>query len=173
MERRDFMILFEPLHPRLCRFVHSIVWNREDARDIISETILIAFENFEKIRTKDAFLYYLFGVASRLSKNRERKKKLFGIFNTGLAENIPDVNIGESTVMLWELNAALSRLPLRQRETITLFEISGFSIKEIAQIQSGTESGVKSRLMRARETLSRLLEKEDIKTKQEILIKRP
>jgi hypothetical protein len=31
------MLLYKPIHERLNRFVHSIVWNKEDARDIVAE----------------------------------------------------------------------------------------------------------------------------------------
>lgn len=150
------------MHARLDRFVKSMVWDREEAKDIISETILIAFENFGKIRQKEAFLYYLFGVASRLSRNYWRKKSLLGFLSLDKAEQLPDVN-NESEIMLWELNAALDKLPLKQRETIVLFEVSGLSIKEIVKVQGGTESGVKSRLLRGREELAILLEREGIR----------
>lgn len=154
------MELYEPLHQRLNRFVHSMVWNSEDARDIISETVLIAYESFDKVEQPESFLYYLFSIASRLAKKRERRKKYWVVLGSEQVESIPSPESGESTVMLWELNAALDKLPIKQRETITLFEISGFSIKEIAKMQGSTESGVKSRLVRARKALAILLEKE-------------
>lgn len=156
------MTLYEPVHARLDRFVKSMVWDREEAKDIISETILVAFENFGKIRQKEAFLYYLFGIASRLTRNYRRRKGLYGFLSLDKAEQLPNRH-NESEVMLWELNTALDKLPLKQRETIVLFEVSGLSIKEIVNIQGGTESGVKSRLLRGREALAVFLEKEEVR----------
>jgi RNA polymerase sigma-70 factor, ECF subfamily len=63
----------------------------------------------------------------------------------------------ESSHDLDVLLASLDRLPLREREAIVLFEISGLSIKEIQAIQGGTISGVKSRMGRARRKLRRLV----------------
>ena len=151
------MELYDPLHERLSRFVHSMVWNRDDAKDVLSETVLAAYESFEKVKDHDSFLYYLFGIASRLAKKRDRRKKFWGIFEPSKAELIISHYNSESRTAINELYAALNKLPLKQREAISLFEISGFSIKEIAALQSTSISGVKSSLLRGREKLSQLL----------------
>jgi RNA polymerase sigma-70 factor (ECF subfamily) len=52
----------------------------------------------------------------------------------------------------------LAKLPSRQREALVLFELSGFSLDEIRQLQGGTLSGVKSRMKRGREQLRRWLD---------------
>jgi len=44
-----------------------------------------------------------------------------------------------------------------QRESIVLFEITGFSIKEIVEIQDDSVSSVKQRLRRGRERLEKIL----------------
>lgn len=151
------MQLYEPVHARLSRFVQSVVWNKDDAKDVIADTVLIAFEHFDEIRKPEAFLYYLFGVASRLVKKKERKKKWFGIITTEHEEVIAGDSSNELGLIKQELYAALNKLNIVQREALTLFEISGFSIKEIAEMQGMTESGVKSNLKRGREKLARIL----------------
>lgn len=154
------MQLYDPLHDRLSRFVQSMVWNSDDAKDVLSETILAAYESFEKVRNPEAFLYYLFGIASRLTKKRERRKKFWGVFESSAVDSSISSHNSESRIAVNELYAALNKLPVKQREAITLFEISGFSIKEIAELQGSTLSGVKSRLVRARDQLATLLEVE-------------
>lgn len=160
IKQKQFMQLYEPLHDRLSRFVYSIVWNREEAKDIISETILAAYESFEKVRNQQAFLSYLFTIASRTWAKRARKAQLVTAINEEHAEHIADgaSNI-ESRAELNEFYAALSTLPEKQREAVTLFEISGLSLNEIQQIQGGSLSGVKSRVTRGREELARILER--------------
>ena len=57
------------------------------------------------------------------------------------------------------LVAALSRLEAKERSSILLFEIGGFSIKEITEIQKeNSESAVKSRLSRTRKKLKEFME---------------
>jgi RNA polymerase sigma-70 factor, ECF subfamily len=157
-KQEEFLGLLEPVQDRLSRFVRTMTWNKEDARDIISETILLAYENFEKIRKKESFMAYLFQIASRLNKRRSWRARMFGYYDEEQAEQIasynplPDVNLDVE-----ELYSALKRLPEKQAEAITLFEISGFSLEEIKEIQGGTLSGVKSRLKRGREELTELM----------------
>jgi RNA polymerase sigma factor (sigma-70 family) len=65
------------------------------------------------------------------------------------------------------LHKALALLPEAQKECIILFEISGFSIKEIMEIQRASESAVKQRLKRGREKLIEILTFEsDYKTEE-------
>jgi RNA polymerase sigma-70 factor (ECF subfamily) len=154
----QFMLLYRPVHDRLARYVHSMVWNREDARDIIADTVLKAYESFEKIEHTEAFLYFLFGIASRLSKRRGRRIKIWAPYNPEYAENIRDHSADSARSL--EINLlykALSKLPQAQREAVSLFDISGFSLTEIQKIQGGSLSGVKSRIVRGREALTRIL----------------
>jgi RNA polymerase sigma-70 factor (ECF subfamily) len=161
-KREHFMLLYEPVHERLNRFVHSMVWNREDARDVIGDTVLKAFENFDKIEHKEAFLYYLFGIASNLAKHRSRRMKFWTAYEEHHEESlVSDSNDVYRKLEIETLYKAMSKLPEKQRETISLYEISGFSLAEIQDMQGGTLSGVKSRLVRARQELARLLEKEN------------
>ena len=59
-----------------------------------------------------------------------------------------------------ELFDALYQLPKKARVAVTLHYIEGYSVKEIAGIVGSTESAVKMRLKKGRETL-RILLKED------------
>jgi RNA polymerase sigma-70 factor (ECF subfamily) len=161
-KQEEFMNLYEPVHERLSRFVHSMVWNREDARDIIADTVLKAYENFEKLEKKEAFLYFLFGIASNVTRHRNRRMKFWASYDKEHYEN----NLVDDSYDVYRkmevdvLYKAMGRLPEKQREALSLFEISGFSIAEIRQIQGGSLSGVKSRLVRARQELASMLKTE-------------
>lgn len=148
---------YEPLHTRLCRFVQTLVWNGEDAKDIISETILIAFERFESIKQPERFLYFLFSVAANLVKKKQRRKKFWGVFDSPEVDQKIQENESDQRLLQKELYTALNKLNEKQREAIVLFEINGFAIKEIAVIQGLSESGVKSNLKRGKQKLSMLL----------------
>jgi RNA polymerase sigma-70 factor (ECF subfamily) len=160
-KQEQFMLLYKPAHERLSRFVHSMVWNYEDARDIIAETVLKAYENFEKIENRGAFVYYLFGIASRLSKRRSRRIRVWAPYDNEYAENIVDSSADIARKMEIDvLYKAMKRLPEKQREALSLFEISGFSLAEIQQIQGGSLSGVKSRIVRGREALAQIIRRD-------------
>jgi RNA polymerase sigma-70 factor (ECF subfamily) len=63
-----------------------------------------------------------------------------------------------------DLYACLKELDQVTSECIILFEISGFSIKEIMGIQNSSEAAVKQRLSRGRKQLLSLMKSLELKT---------
>jgi RNA polymerase sigma-70 factor, ECF subfamily len=152
---KEFLALYQPCHQRLGRFVATMVWETEEAKDIVAETILTALESFEKLRSKDAFLHYLFGISIRVIRKRKRRSWRAVLMGNDGWENINEKVYAENPTHIADLYKLLATLDEKPREAIVLFEISGFSIKEIAEMQNSTLSAVKSRLVRAREALQK------------------
>lgn len=160
-KQKLFMELYQPLHPRISNYCRAITGQNETAKDLLSETILNAYENFDKLKKHDAFIYYLFGIASNLFKKQLRRKKFSATYEPESELKITDTKVNsEDWVDVSILYEQLKKLPNKQREAIILFEINGFSIEEIQTIQKGSISGVKSRLSRGRMKLKQLLEVE-------------
>ncbi len=152
------MTLYEPVHERFARFCQVRTHNEEDAKDLVSETVLVAYEGFEKIKNKKAFIYYLFGVASRLIKRKYRTNKFWGTYDHDHAMEVKDPAINPEVAMdIQILYEALGKLPDKYKNALILFEISGFSLKEIQEIEGGTLSAIKSRVTRGREKLAKLI----------------
>jgi RNA polymerase sigma-70 factor, ECF subfamily len=157
-KQEEFLGLLEPVYQRLWRFALATTRDHVNAQDLLSETILAAYERFDTVRDARAFTSFLFTVATRIQRHRERRARWFGAYDEGMAERLHSVTPSpEVAAEIAVLLDALSRLGSKQRETLTLFEISGFTLEEIREIQGGTLSGVKSRLKRAREALAREL----------------
>src|SRR5439155_5929322 len=96
--------------------------------------------------------------ARRLYYRRTKRKKIWVAFGKE-TERIPDDRTPSPDARLdtEALDRALARLPEKQREAVILFEISELSLAEIREIQGGSLSGVKSRIVRGREKLALLL----------------
>ena len=153
-----FMELYEPIHHRFVKFCQARLHNSDETQDLVNETLLRAYENFEQLRNKDAFLYFLFGIATRVLNGQYRKKKFWGVYDASFSESIPDRQWDPSQQAdVHILYKALDQLPPKQREALILFEISGFPIKDIQQIQNSKESAVKARLIRGRKKLATIL----------------
>lgn len=157
--QEQFLTLYSPLSDSLARFCHAMTNDIDEARDLISETVLRAFQSFEKIREPKAFQSYLFTIASRLHHKQQARQRWW----TPLKEEDFDLyshdgTAAETTMDIGILYTALQALPEKQREAIVLYEISGFSMEEIRLLQGGSLSGVKSRVARARDTLKSILE---------------
>jgi RNA polymerase sigma-70 factor (ECF subfamily) len=159
LEKQEiFLELFEPVREKLSRYARAMTHDSDDAKDVIGDTILAAYESFERVKDHSVFASYLFTIASNILKRKHRKLRIFSAYNEELAEQIPDRSVRlENAIDIQILYKALDQLPAKQKEAVVLFEISGFSLEEIRKIQGGTLSGVKSRIKRAREQLTVLM----------------
>ncbi len=57
------------------------------------------------------------------------------------------------------LHKALAQLPDRERYAVLLFYMSGYNVKEVAQITDSSTNAVKKQLQRGREHLRTLMER--------------
>ena len=153
------MSLFEPVHARFERFCKARVYGQMDFRDLMQESISVAFEKFDSLNDKKAFLHFLFGISIRILANSNRKISEER-WSSQYVDSQQDHNTAEKQLEIEDLYKALGQLPDAQREALILFEISGFSIKEIADLQESGESAVKQRLARGREQLMQVLTKQ-------------
>lgn len=153
-----FLRLYLPLRHRLHRFACALTDGPDEALDLTGDTILSALEGYDPDFAEESFRAYLFTIAVRLHrrgrKRRDRMRRLDDVEaeNERSSTTSPDV-----ATDIRALREALSQLPARQRETVVLFELSEMTLLEIRDVQGGTLSGVKSRLVRGRERLARLL----------------
>ena len=152
----EFLTLYEPVHERFERFCRARVYGNMDYRDLINESLLVAYNKFETLRSKEAFLSFLIGISVRILSNNYQKKREER-WSAATEKHKQDFAIGVNDPDIHFLYEGLSHLKEEQRECLILFEISGFSIKEIAEIKSASESAVKQRLKRGRDKLTQIL----------------
>jgi RNA polymerase sigma-70 factor (ECF subfamily) len=128
--------------------------------------LVVAFEKFDEIKSTDAFLHFLFGTATRILANHRKKKRPEYVDQLkGKYEHINNENTSiEKQFEINDLYACLKELDQVTSECIILFEISGFSIKEIMGIQHSSEAAVKQRLSRGRKQLLSLMQSLELKT---------
>ncbi|MDX1408787.1 MAG: RNA polymerase sigma factor [Saprospiraceae bacterium] len=157
MDQRQssFLSLYRPVHDRFERFCRARVFGIMDHRDLIHDTLLIAFEKFDRPTCEKAFLSFLCGIALRVLSNHRRKRKEVG-FPDGMPEIAGELRSDHSSEV-YLLHKALSKLPDAQRESLILFEIAGFSVREIAGIHEVSEPVVRQRLVRGRKKLAQIL----------------
>ncbi len=156
---------YERIHVGFVKYCKAKSYGIIDYEDLHSETITRAFDGFDKLKNKTAFPAYFYGIAKNIIKNELRKRttinkyEIYKIDEDQLAQNY-----AEERFEIEILYKALSQLPENQKEAIILFEITGYSIKEIAVIQNSGESAVKQRLKRGRERLSEILVEPKLRT---------
>ena len=152
-----FLKLYEPTHDRFERFCRARVYGNMEYKDLINESLLVAFQKIESLKKESDFLSFLIGISVRLLANNHKKKREDALPQNVQIEVVDLHAQTDARSDVYFLHQALALLPEEQRECIILFEISGFSIKEIMQIQDVSESAVKQRLRRARIRLKEIL----------------
>ena len=161
--KEHFMELYIPVRRQISNYCRTLTRNEYLAGDLLQDTLLSAFEGMEYIRKKESFLFYLCATAKRIYLKQKRRNK-YVVDSEEMVENetISSEKEAMTNIDIQILYKAIDQLPEKQREVIVLFEIIGFSIKEIKAIQGGSMSGVKSRIVRAREKLTSLMSDSEI-----------
>ena len=161
-----FLKLYKPVHDRFEKFCRARAYYDMPYEDLINETLLVAFRKIDDLKEESAFLPFLIGISKRLLSNARKKKKAGSMPDETLLQAYPDPDDAFRRQTEADfLYQALARLPELQREAIILFEITGFSIKEIMEIQNSGASAVKQRLARGRKELARIV-KNELSTKE-------
>lgn len=134
--------------------------SKAEAEDVLQQALLKAFENIGSLRDADRFRSWLFQITTRCFYDTVRKPFWSKFVSLSSVEGKVAFQIFEDDY--FESNqvliGALSKIGKKEREALLLFEIGGFSIKEIAEIQKEqSESAVKSRLSRTRKKLEEFM----------------
>lgn len=149
--------IFDLLGNSILRLAYSYLHNKEDAEDILQET-LIKFVTVRPVFQSDTHRKaWLMRVASNLAKNRIDYNKVRDTMelNEEIAGEVQeDLDKGDEYKAVWD---AVRCLPVHQREAIHLFYQEGYSTAEIALIMGRREATVRSDLKRARDKLRELL----------------
>jgi len=157
-KQEKFLQLFNPEKKKLEKFALSISTNRDDAKELVAETIFHAYKNFESLRDEKAFLCYLFTVATRAKAQINRKLKNIEFSSPEEFDFIFSGDIGPDDMTdITLLREAILKLKTNEKEALILKEFSGLSISEISKIQKTSETNVKVRIHRAKKNLEKLL----------------
>jgi len=155
------MELYQLHHQALSSYCAVLSNNVEDASDLMSESVLACMANFNNIKDRSKFRFYLFGIASKLLKRKIYKKGLFNEYRK-MNENKHEISTGDilNRTELYAFKKILNRLPENQREIFVLFEINDLSLNEISEMHDIPLSTVKTRLSRARQALAEIYKEE-------------
>ena len=153
-----FLEEYNKCHEAFIRYCSALAYGKIEVEDLVQDVLLSAYQNFEHINKKDQLLHYLVRSARNRSISYWRKQKYKTELLEKHAERLTAQEIAPETLLdIQLLYRTLDRLPEKQRDAVILFEISGFSMKEIAVIQKSTVGAVKTKVSRGRQRLKELL----------------
>ena len=150
----------------LYSFALKLARSRDDAEDLVSETMLRAFERWEQYRLGTNVRAWLFTILYHSFVSRKRRIDKREVVLPDDAEGWSAFEVvGEAdpegrfydSFLDEEITRAIDALPEDYRMTLILSDIQGLRYAEIAEILSVPEGTVKSRLFRGRRILQKKL----------------
>ena len=144
-----------PIMRMLYRTALRLTRNQHDAEDLLQNTVLRAYNFYDKFQPGTSFKAWIFKIMTNLFINDYRKhsKEPFVVALENQADFEPDPEkLFFDSVLDDDIRKAIEELPDAYRLTF-LLSTEGFSYKEIAQITNANVGTVMSRLHRARRLL--------------------
>ena len=148
----------------LVNYLTRMTGDRSAAEDLAQDAFVRLFERASSYRPQGKFRAYLYRIAVNLLRSQERRRQRWRlIVSRFLSANGDRPEPAASARMLGDerdrqVADAVAQLPHRFRAPIVLFNIEGWSYREIAQALGCREGTVKSRIFRGRQLLRRQLE---------------
>ena len=157
-KQQKFLELFEPNKIKLWKFCLSISRCRDNAKDLLQDTIEVAFKQFEAVKSEQAFLSYLFTIASRINYKQINRAKMLAEIDDSILEALIDGDaLPDTKTDIRILYESLDKMKYEQREAIILSEIMGLQHLEAAKIQGISLETFRQRLYRAKNTLKEIM----------------
>ena len=139
---------------------------RDDAEDLVSDTMLRAFERWEQYRLGTNIRAWLFTILYHVFVSRKRRIDAREVqphddgdgwsAHEAIGDADPEGTFFDS-FLDEEITRAIAALPDEYRSAVVLSDVQGLRYAEIAQVLHVPEGTVKSRLFRGRRILQRKL----------------
>lgn len=156
MTREQFISNVESTQEALRRFLAALCCGDSQlADDVAQEAYLkayIACGNFRKI---ESFKSWIFRIAFNVFIDLRRSARAF--VNYDELREAPASEAADSHFRYQELYAALTQLPAKERTSVLLYYMEGYSVKEIAEIVESSQEAVRQHLARGRNHLRGML----------------
>ena len=155
----DFAGLLEEQMPRLRRYAVALTRSQDKADDLVQATLVRAIAKQHLYKPDTNLRAWLFTLLHNQHVNDVRRSA-----RQGSAINIEDaasdlVAVTDPTAsrQLTELDRAIGKLPVEQRQVILMVGLEGMSYNEVATILMVPIGTVRSRLSRGRSLLRQLM----------------
>ena len=135
------------------RLAYSIVLNKEDAEDVVSETILKAYSHLAKLKNIQKMKSWIFQILVNEGRAYLKKKNRVWL----VEDPVYFAKQENDRLLPYELLDFVYQLEDVYREVTILYYFEEFKVKEIAKILDISSGTVKSRLSRARVKLKKFI----------------
>ena len=147
--------------PRLRRYARALAGNRDDADDLVQDTLERAWAKAGLWRGVIDMRAWLFSLMHNLHVDGVRRPKLHTVTMDDDTPEVPVLPTQGERLAVLDLQAALDLLPGEQKEILLLVALEDMAYAEVASTLGIPIGTVMSRLSRGRERLRALMEGRD------------
>jgi len=151
-DQQAWMQLTDEWGPKLHKYLQTKLPTREDAEDVVNETLLATVRGIQNFDGAVAISTFVYSIANRKVADFWRKRKDV----SELSEQIPTASTLSSESM--EFREMLAKLPEQSREALILRYHLGLSVSEVAEAMGRSYKGTESLLSRARQQLKKTID---------------
>lgn len=153
-----------PLKDKLFRLALRITSNREEAEDIVQDTLIKLWNQRDEWSAIQNMETYSMTVCRNLALDSINKRERQNISLDETVHDQPDISRTQDEALIRQqqmdsIQAIIQQLPEKQRTIILLRDIEEKSYQEIADIMGVSLSDVKVNLFRARQTVKTKINK--------------
>jgi RNA polymerase sigma-70 factor, ECF subfamily len=154
---REWEELLRENAPLAFRVARGVLRNDADAEDVAQETLLRAYQRFERLRDRTRFRSWLVRISFRLaldrlrSTKRRQQREAQWVFENARSDSAPGSDFQH------HLEVALEELPKKQRLVLLLAAMEGYTLEEVSLLLGVPVGTAKSRLFFAKKTLAEKL----------------
>jgi len=163
-----FDFLLQKYRKQIVNFMYRMVHNQAIAEELAQEVFLRVYRSRETYRAEARFSTWLYRIATNLGVNYARdthnERAASTVYldeadpETGSTPDLADSTVGAETELLRRERSNAIRqhvlaLPERQRMAVLMHKYEGMDYRQIGDVLKLSESGTKSLLFRAYQTL--------------------
>ena len=148
----------------LFAFIVRLGLPHEDAEDVLQEVFIKIYKNLYKYNSKWCFSTWIYSIALNTFKSeyKKRKKTLCVVFDETYMSTVtidsPEAQF-ENKEIRNEIITLINDLDIEQRASLILKHVQGMSYKEISEILNVSPNAAKMKVLRAKQTICKNLEK--------------
>ncbi len=163
----EFARLLEAQLPRLRRYARALTRDPSRADDLVQDTLVRALDKQHLYQDGTNLRAWLFTLMHNQHVNNARRnvREDNSLDVDTVAAHLVAVTDPTASRQLRELDEAIGKLAMEQRQVILLIGLEGMSYEEAAAILDVPIGTVRSRLSRGREALRRLMGMEEDEAK--------
>ena len=151
-----FELLIKQESDKLYKIAFLHVRNKEDALDVIQESVYKAFISIEKLKNPDFFSTWLVKILIRTAYRVLEQRKVLAFIDDDSITDLLDKEVPEYEQQV-DLSYAVSKLKNNYQTVIILFYYNDLSIRDISKTLEKPEGTIKTYLRRARIELKKVI----------------